>query len=74
MCEILILTHKNGTTADNVIVQILFLLFLTLSFYMYVMLSGDIKDVSRFQNCKLKMFRPIDGVTFHNFITAGLRM
>lgn len=47
MCEILILTHENGTAADRKArcgFQTLFLLFLTLGFYMHIILSGHIND------------------------------
>lgn len=38
---------------------------------MHIMWTGDIKDASWLQNYKFKMFRPIDWVAFHGFITAG---
>lgn len=53
----------------NVVFQILFLLFFTFSFYTQILWSEDIKD-ARLQKYKFEMFRPIEWVTFHGFITA----
>lgn len=62
MREILILTHKNRTTADEEAqcgFSNLIFIFLTLSFYTQIMWSEDIKDTT-LQKYKFKMFRPIE--------------
>lgn len=53
------------TGKPSVVFQASFLLFLTHSFYIHLMWSGDIENAG-LQKYKLKLFRQIESITFHS--------